>query len=373
MHCSSSASNAGPAMRAARVAALYFLPSACRREQGESGSDAATGRTISGIAVLRKPQVRRAAGTRTATTHQPKTRATVDAADGHRSLVSEAASESSGSRTRDLSVSAQRCHCQPAQPGLEHRYYLHSDALGLSVPGGHYGLVQPLRVELGSLQYHGGGLLPICTGGGFMHRQVRDLQLRSRCAIYLPPVSAAAQGPLYSDQHGWTRASHGQCAYRALVALGEIRTDLPRRLRFGRRTLVSVISILPPLQFPPPSSVAGLLHSGRTLSKQPTQEQNRVSRCAAVFALTAHGLARELHQNKALKPKALQSSQRAYQQPIASEPVRRFGHGHAPGATPMRSLSLAKSAALCDPGFNPLPILLRPAQILSNDWGPPQP
>jgi hypothetical protein len=38
----------------------------------------------------------------------------------------------------------------------------------------------------------------------------------------------------------------------------------------------------------------------------------------------------------------------------------------------MRSLSLAKSAALCDPGFNPLPILLRPAQILSNDWGPPQ-
>jgi hypothetical protein len=70
--------------------------------------------------------------------------------------------------------------------------------------------------------------------------------------------------------------------------------------------------------------------------------------------------------------KALQSSQRAYQQPIASEPVRRFGHGHAPGATPMRSLSLAEIAELCDPGFNPLPILLRPAQILSNDWGSPQ-
>jgi hypothetical protein len=97
-----------------------------------------------------------------------------------------------------------------------------------------------------------------------------------------------------------------------------------------------------------------------------------VSRCAAVFALTAHGLARELHQNNALKPKALQSSQRAYQQPIALQPIRRFGHGHAPGATPMRSLSLAEIAELCDPGFNPLPILLRPAQILSNDWGPPQ-
>ena len=96
-----------------------------------------------------------------------------------------------------------------------------------------------------------------------------------------------------------------------------------------------------------------------------------MSRCAAVFAFNAHGLARELHQNNALKPKALQLSQRAYQQPIASEPVRRFGHGHAPGAAPMRSLSLAEIAELCDPGFNPLPILLRPAQILSNAWGPP--
>ena len=168
MRCSSSASNAGTTMRVARFAALYFLPSACRREQRESGSDAATGRTVSEIAVLRKPQVRRAAGTRTATTHQPKTRATTDAVDGHRSLVPEAESELSSSQTRDLSVSAPRCHCQPTQPGLEYRYYLHSDAIGLSVPGGHYGLVQPLRVELESLQYHGGGLLPICTGGGFM-------------------------------------------------------------------------------------------------------------------------------------------------------------------------------------------------------------
>ena len=44
-----------------------------------------------------------------------------------------------------------------------------------------------------------------------------------------------------------------------------------------------------------------------------------MSRCAAVFAFTAHGLARELHQNNAFKQKALQLSQRAYQQPIASE------------------------------------------------------
>lgn len=220
MHCSSSASNAGTTMRTARVAALYFLPSACRREQGEPGSDAATGRTISGIAVLRKPQVRRAAGTRTATTDQPKTRATTHAVNGHRSLVPEAESESSGSRTRDLSVFAPQCHCQPAHPGLEHRYYLHSDALGLSVPGGHYRLVQPLRVELGPLQYHGGGLLPICTGGGFMHRQVRDLQLRSRVRN-LPPASfcnrsrTALSGSAWMDAgEPWTMCLSSGCGAR---------------------------------------------------------------------------------------------------------------------------------------------------------------
>src|SRR5690349_5450378 len=99
-------------MRAARVAALHFLPSACWREQGESAADAATGRTIPGVGLLRKPQVRRGAGTGAATSHQPKTRATTDAADGHRSLVPEAESESSGNRTRDLSVSAPRCRRQ---------------------------------------------------------------------------------------------------------------------------------------------------------------------------------------------------------------------------------------------------------------------
>src|SRR5438270_3179672 len=237
--------------------------------------------------------------------------------------------------------------------GLEHRYYLHSHALGLSVSGGYPGLVQPLRAELEFVQYHGGGLLPICARGGFARGPVRDLQLRPRLAIHLQPVSAAAQGPVHPHQYGWAWASPRQCVYRAAVALGEIRTDLSRRLRFRRRTLVGVALLLRPLQFPPPASGVELPHPGRSLSKPSTEKRNKVSRCAAVFAFTAHGLARELHQNNAPKRKALQYSQRAYHQPIPSEPVRRFGRGHAPGATPMRSPSLAESAAVCDPGFQP--------------------
>jgi len=53
VRCSSSSFNTGTAMRVARVAALDFLPSACRREQGESVPDAATGRTLPGVALLR--------------------------------------------------------------------------------------------------------------------------------------------------------------------------------------------------------------------------------------------------------------------------------------------------------------------------------
>src|SRR5437763_15797552 len=139
-------------MRFARFTTLDFLSSACRREQGEPAPDAATGRTIPGIALVRKPEVRCGAGTGVATIDQPKTCATTDATDGHRSLVPEAEPESSGSRTRDLSVSAPRCRRQSTQPGLEHRYYLHSHALGLSVSGGYPGLVQPLRAELEFVQ-----------------------------------------------------------------------------------------------------------------------------------------------------------------------------------------------------------------------------
>jgi hypothetical protein len=353
MHCSSSAVNVGPTMRTARFASFYFLPSARRREQRESGSDAATRRTVSGIAVLRKPQVRSAASTGTATSDQPKTRATVDAADGHRSLVPEAEPESSGRRARTLSVSAPRCHGQPAEPGLEHRYYIYSDAIGLFIPGGYYGLVQPLRVELGSLQHHGGGLLPICAGASFTRRQVRDLQLRSRRSIYLSPVLAAAEGSIDPHQYGWARASNRQRIHRAAVALREIRTDLSRRIRFRCPTVVGLMSLFRPLQFPSPASGIGLPDPRRTVSESATKEQHKVSRYAAVFAFTAHGLARELHPGNARKRKALQTSQRAHQQPIASEPVRRFGHGHALRATAVRNLSLAESAALCDPGYQP--------------------
>jgi len=64
-----------------------------------------------------------------------------------------------GSGSRDLPVLAARRLHRTAQPGLEHRYYVPSDAWRHPLPGGRNGLVQPLRDQLGTLQHHGDRLL----------------------------------------------------------------------------------------------------------------------------------------------------------------------------------------------------------------------
>ena len=64
-------------------------------------------------------------------------------------------------------------------------------------------------------------------------------------------------------------------------------------------------------------------HVGRRRS---TSRNQKVSRCAAGFAFTAHGLARELHQSNGGSPAAVRSPSgvpKGFLRPIASEPVRR--------------------------------------------------
>jgi hypothetical protein len=51
-----------------------------------------------------------------------------------------------------------------------------------------------------------------------------------------------------------------------------------------------------------------LSYPGRPVLESATPQQNEVSRCPAVFAFTAHDLARELHQINALKPNEKPSS-----------------------------------------------------------------
>src|SRR5258706_237794 len=59
----------------------------------------------------------------------------VDADFGDRGSLPQTALELSGAGSPSVSVPAARCRHRKTQPRLEHRYYLHSDAWWLSVPG----------------------------------------------------------------------------------------------------------------------------------------------------------------------------------------------------------------------------------------------
>src|SRR6202171_5007822 len=145
----SSATQHPTAMRTAGRAAHTLLPPAAAGERGESASAPPARSVVPEAPVLRQPQDGRRPGS------EPQTHPAPDAHSGHRSPLPQTELEPPGTGPPDLPVPAARCGNPPAQPRLEHRYYLHSDAWRLSVPGGRHGLVQPLRAQLGTFQYDG--------------------------------------------------------------------------------------------------------------------------------------------------------------------------------------------------------------------------
>src|ERR1700676_5490583 len=178
-----SAAQHSTAVRTAGRATFALLPPASAGERGELAVVARARRTVSEGAVLRQPQdgrrVRRG----------PPSRAAADAHFGNRSALSQAAPESPGSGPPDLPVPVARRGDRAPQPGLEHRYYLYSDAWRLSVPGRGDGLVQPLRAELGTLQHHGDWLLPGRARRRVSLRPAGNLELRSGLAVHFRPTS----------------------------------------------------------------------------------------------------------------------------------------------------------------------------------------
>src|ERR1051326_7925691 len=173
------------AMRPARRAALELLLPAAAGERREFAPAASARRALHGVSVLRQPSHGRYAG------GWPQAHAAADANSGSRSPLSETEPEPSGARPPDLPVPAARRLDRTAQPGLEHRYYVPSDAWGLPLPGGRYGLVQPLRTQLGTLQYDGDGLLSGRAGSGVPLRPTRNLELRSGRAVHVGGFSGA--------------------------------------------------------------------------------------------------------------------------------------------------------------------------------------
>src|SRR5450432_2161908 len=255
------------AVRTAGSAALHLLLSAAAGDRGEPAPDAPVRRVVPEMPVLREPQD----GLRAA--HQSQTRATADADSGHRSPLSQTELEPPGTGSQDLPVSAARRGNPPAQPRLEHRYYLHSDAWRLSGSGRGDGLVQPLRAQLGTVQHHGDRLLPGRASGGIPLRPTRNLELRSGFAVHCGRLPGSAEEARGLTQYGWPRSRTRQCFHRTPVALFEVRTDLSRRLRHRPRTVSGPGKLLPLLQSPAAAPGSRLSDAGRSVPAQGKKEK----------------------------------------------------------------------------------------------------
>src|ERR1700691_2234479 len=175
------------AVRTAGSVTLDLVLPVATREHGELASAPAARPVVREASVFRQPQD----GCRTES--EPQAHPAADAHSGHRSPLSETEPEASGAGSPDLPVPVAWRGDPPAQPRLEHRYYLYSDARRLSVPGRGDGLVQPLRAQLGTFQHHGDRLLSGGAQRRFPLRSARDLELRSGLAVHLSRFSGSAQ------------------------------------------------------------------------------------------------------------------------------------------------------------------------------------
>src|SRR5579863_5022779 len=263
-----SAPQRSTAVRTAGSAALDLLLRAPAGERGELAPDAKAGPVVHEAPVFRQPQdgrrVRRGSPSCPAT----------DAHLGNRSALPQAVSEPPGSRPPDLSIPAARRSDRAAQPRLEHRYYLHSDARRLSVPGGGNGLVQPLRAELGAVQHHGDRLLLGRTRRRVPLRPARNLELRSGLAVHRGRLPGSAQAARHPDQHGWPRSRTRQRFHRTAVALAQVRADLPRRLRQRPRSVPGAGELFPLLQPSAAAPGARLSDAGRSVPAQIQKEED---------------------------------------------------------------------------------------------------
>src|ERR1022692_2528513 len=256
------------AVRTAESAALDLLLPAAAGERREPAPDAAARRAVSGMSLLRQPPHGGDAG------GEPQTRPAAHGDYGNRSSLSETELEPPGAGSRDLPIPAARPVDRAAQPGLEHRYYIYSDAWRVPLPGRCHGLVQPLRAELGTLQYHGDRLLSGCAGSRVSLRPTRDLELRSGFPIHRRGFSSAPEKARRQDQHGWTRPRPGQCFHRATVAQLEVRAHLSRRLRQWGRPVSGVGPLHPFLQLSAPAPSARLPHAGRSIPVRVEEEES---------------------------------------------------------------------------------------------------
>ena len=137
-------------MRAIGFESLDTVLPRCRRERGELAADAVDRRAVHATANFRQPAYDRLFADARAR-RQSETGPTADAENGAGSDLPQTASEFRLQTAQGLPVFAPRCGHHSAEPSMVDRYHVHSHGAGIHVPGGDFGLVQPLR--LGSVGF----------------------------------------------------------------------------------------------------------------------------------------------------------------------------------------------------------------------------
>src|SRR5665213_3361484 len=253
-------------VRVARAATVHVLLRAPAGECREPAPAPAARRTVYGLPVFRQPPNGGHAG------DQPQARSAADAYSRHRTALPQTESETPGVGPRALSVPAARRPQHSAQSGLEYRYYLHSDAWRISLPGCGHRLVQPLRAQLGTFEYDGNQLLPRGAGSCVPLRSAGYLEQRSGLSVHCRRFPGAAPTARHLDQHGWPGPRARQRFHRTLMAIAEVRTDLSRRLRRWTATVRGAGTLLPLLQSPASTPGAGLQDTRRSVPAQVNKE-----------------------------------------------------------------------------------------------------
>ena len=186
-----------------------------------------------------------------------------DGRNGYPGDLRETSNNKSDPGGQEVPIPATRSANRAAEPGVVQRHHLHPFNSRLCIPGGHHGLVQPLRAHLAVVELPGDHVLSRCSpggSGGFW--EARHLQHGSGQPVHQRRFHRVFEGCGRGDQHGWPRAIRRQHLHRAAMAFREVRGGVPQGLPDASRGVEEPGRVLDVLRSRTPPSVAGLPHTG---------------------------------------------------------------------------------------------------------------
>ena len=164
-----------------------------------------------------------------------KAGAAANAALEHRRDHAEAEPVAAASGASDLPVFAAKRGDYASRSGVEHGHHVRSDAARLRVLDGGDRLVQPLCVELETVEPARRQLLPGGPRRGVGPREAGGVQHRSGDTVHECDVREPAPRSVDRGEHGRPRSRVGQCVHRAVVEKCEVSGNLFEGVRDGGR------------------------------------------------------------------------------------------------------------------------------------------